>query len=200
MRLLVFALLVLTAVPADAKPKFPTKYTYYTISGTTAVDVFQSLSRRKPTLKGDGAYSTTTTAYSSQPGRPVTTGGQCRIEDFLFDADFVIKLPKLKTESALKGAAAGNWRKFSSFLKRHEEQHRSIWLGCGETLQRQVTSLRNRDCGEVEREARRLRDNMKKSCQKQHAALDFRDQKALMGHPFIRHALRASGKKIASSN
>jgi predicted secreted Zn-dependent protease len=179
---------------AEAKPKFPTKYTYYTVTGKSAVDVFKSLSRRGPTIKGVSAYATTT-ANTAQSGKLVQEGKSCRIRDYDFNADFVINLPKLRNEAALTGSSKSTWRQFSGFLKRHEEEHRAIWLGCGQRLKGQILALRKSSCSAVEKEASRLWNSMRTSCQKKHDALDRRDQKALIRHPFIKQVLRSYSKR-----
>ena len=113
---------------ALCKPDQTTKYTYYTISGNTPGAIYSTLVKRGPRVGGVKAYAATT-AVSSQSGQLIQ-GKYCSLEDYRFKIDFTIKLPKLKNEAALKGATRTDWKKFSSFLKIHEETHRSIWLAC----------------------------------------------------------------------
>ena len=183
---------------ALAKPKYPTRYTYYSVTGLSALDVFKSLSRRGPSVKGVSAYATTT-ALTAQSGTLVKQGKNCRVEDFAFHADFVINLPKLNESSALQGQVGKNWRVFSSFLRRHEEEHRSIWLACGQDLRRRISAIQKGDCKSVERDADRVRTSVLKNCQKRHEQLDARDQKALLRQPFIRQALKGY-RRVASVN
>jgi predicted secreted Zn-dependent protease len=174
---------------AGAKPKFPTKYTYYTVTGLNAIDVFKSLSRRGPTVRGILAYATTL-AQTRQTGQLIQKGKSCRLKNFSFQADFVINLPKLRDEAKLTGVSRQNWRAFSSFLRQHEEQHRAIWMQCGRELQQSATRVNFGDCQSAERAADKMFTAVQASCQKRHQALDTRDQRALRRHPFIRQVLR----------
>ena len=129
---------------ALGKPAQTTKYTYYTISGNTPGAIYTTLVKRGPRVGGVKAYAATT-AVSSQSGQLIQ-GKYCSLEDYRFKIDFTIKLPKLKNEAALKGATRTDWKKFSSFLKTHEETHRSIWLACAAALETKVKAIKTKSC------------------------------------------------------
>ena len=134
---------------AISKPNQTTKYTYYTISGNTPGAIYTTLVRRGPRVGGVKAYAATT-AVSSQSGQ-LTQGKYCSLENYKFKIDFTIKLPRLKNEAALKGTTKADWKKFSSFLKIHEETHRRIWLACAAALETKVKAIQTSSCAELKK-------------------------------------------------
>src|SRR5688572_5103385 len=129
---------------ALAKPAFTTKYSYYSIGGDSAGELYDAMIRRGPHVNGARAYASTS-ATSSQEGR-LTQGANCSVDDYRLKIDFVIRLPRLKNEKVLAGATMTRWRQFSQFLKKHEETHRSIWLDCARDLERQVRAISVSNC------------------------------------------------------
>ncbi len=169
---------------ALGKPRQTTKYTYYTISGDTPAAIYSTLVKRGPRVGGVKAYAATT-AVSSQSGQLIP-GKFCSLEDYAFKIDFTIKLPKLKNEAALKGATRGDWKKFASFLKIHEETHRSIWLACAVALETKVKAIQTTSCAELNEKSTKLWEQMRVSCAKKQDAFDVAEQARLLRHPFVR--------------
>ena len=169
---------------ALGKPHQTTKYTYYTISGDTPGAIYSTLVKRGPRVGGVKAYAATT-AVSSQSGQLIP-GKFCSLEDYRFKIDFTIKLPKLKNEAALKGATRSDWKKFSSFLKVHEETHRSIWLACASALETKVKAIQTTSCAGLNERSTKLWEQMRVSCAKKQDAFDVAEQARLLRHPFVR--------------
>ena len=185
----------LTAAAA-AKPAISTKYTYYNIAGNSAAAIYNAMVSKGPRVGGVKAYATTT-AVSSQAGR-LLQGQSCKLENYAVNIDFTIKLPKLSNESALSGGARSQWKSFSAFLKSHEEQHRSIWMGCRSEMQAKVASLRIKSCSEMNAKTAKLWQQVSQACSRKHEQLDSRDQAKLLRHPFVKTVLaRASTSKYA---
>lgn len=172
---------------ADAKPIYTTKYTYYSISGGTAAEIYNAMIRRGPHVNGARAYASTS-ATSSQEGK-LAQGQNCTVQDYRLKIDFVIRLPRIRDDEALTGATRARWQQFSQFLKKHEETHRSIWLDCARDLERQVKSIAVEDCGTADARAAKLWEQMRKSCAKRHDAFDTAEQKRLVRHPFVKLVL-----------
>jgi predicted secreted Zn-dependent protease len=172
---------------ALSKPTQTTKYTYYTISGDTPGAIYSTLVKRGPRVGGVKAYAATT-AVSSQSGQLIP-GKFCSLEDYRFKIDFTIKLPKLRNEAALKGATKADWKKFSNFLKIHEETHRSIWLACAAALETKVKSIQTKSCSELNEKSTKLWEQMRISCAKKQDAFDVAEQGRLLRHPFVRLVL-----------
>jgi predicted secreted Zn-dependent protease len=184
-----------------AKPVEKTKYKFYTISGDTPGEIYSSMIKRGPDVNGVNAYASTN-ATSQQAGRLVLQGKSCRVDSYTFTINFVINLPKLKNEKALSGPTAENWVEFKTFLKTHEETHRSLWLDCARDLETKVMALRTSDCKKLDKEAARLWKNMRKACDKKHAAFDAAEQKKLVKHPFVKMVLgqRHTSTKALEAN
>jgi predicted secreted Zn-dependent protease len=164
-----------------------TRYEYYTVTGKTLVDVYDSMLRRGPHVDGAKAYASTS-ATSSQEGKLVA-GKSCRITDYKLKIDFVIRLPKIKDEKTLTSAERGRFQKFSQFLKKHEETHRSIWLECAAKLETKVAAIKAKSCNEAEARSEKLWADMRRSCNQRHQAFDSAEQKRLLQHPFLRYVL-----------
>jgi predicted secreted Zn-dependent protease len=189
------ALLVLGSVLAAsvlgnstfAKPNQTTKYVYYPISGNTPAAIYATLVKRGPRVGGVKAYAATT-AVSSQSGQLVQ-GQNCALEQYRFKIDFTIKLPKLRNEAALTGTTKTDWNKFSSFLKIHEETHRSIWLACASELEAKVKAVQAKSCAELNDKSTKLWEQMRTSCARKQDAFDVAEQARLLRHPFVRLVL-----------
>ena len=172
---------------AISKPIQSTKYTYYTIYGDTPAAIYTTLVKRGPRVGGVKAYAATT-AVSSQSGQ-LMEGKFCSLEDYRFKIDFTINLPKLKNEAALKGTTKTDWKKFSSFLKIHEETHRRIWLACASALEAKVKAIQTKSCAELNEKSTKLWEQMRISCAKKQDAFDVAEQARLLRHPFVKLVL-----------
>jgi predicted secreted Zn-dependent protease len=172
---------------ALSKPSQTTKYTYYMISGDTPGAIYSTLVKRGPRVGGVKAYAATT-AVSSQSGQ-LMPGKFCSLEDYRFKIDFTIKLPKLRNEAALKGTTRSDWKKFASFLKTHEETHRSIWLACAAALETKIKSIQTKSCADLNAKSTKLWEQMRVSCAKKQDAFDVAEQARLLRHPFVRLVL-----------
>jgi predicted secreted Zn-dependent protease len=188
--LIPIAVVVLTACAGAtlAKPVEKTKYTYYTINGITAHDIYRAMQRRGPKVNGAKAYASTA-ATAVQNGN-LLQGSSCKIVDYRIKLDFVIKLPRIGNEKILPTADRSHWRQFSAFLKQHEETHRRIWLGCAADVERQVKAIKTKSCQDASRRAAQLWEKMRASCSKKHEAFDAAEQKRLMTHPFVKLVFR----------
>lgn len=172
---------------AQAGPAFTTKYVYYKVSGDSAAGIYVSMLKRGPHVKGEKAYAATS-AESSQRGKLELTNN-CRITNYQYSVDFTIRLPKVADEAALSATARNRWQQFSSFLKKHEETHRAIWMGCANEIENKVRALRGRTCDEVDKKAQAIRDEVQNACNRKHVAFDAAEQKKLAKHPFVKLVL-----------
>jgi predicted secreted Zn-dependent protease len=181
---------------ALGNPAQTTKYTFYSVGGDTAQEIYAAMLRKGPRVNGAKAYAATS-ATTSQDGK-LLQQASCRIDDYQLKLDFVIKLPKIKNEKVLPAADRNRWQQFSAFLKKHEETHRSIWMGCAADLERQVSLIKTRTCAEADKKAQKLWDKMRNSCAKKHVAFDAAEQKKLMQHPFVRLVFKRSLQQQAA--
>jgi predicted secreted Zn-dependent protease len=182
---------------AIAKPIYNTKYSYYTVGGDSAEQIYSAMLRKGPRVNGAKAYAATS-ATTTQDGK-LMQASSCRIQEYQLRLDFVIKLPKIKNDKVLPPADRVRWKEFSAFLKKHEETHRSIWLGCAADLERQVRSISASSCGDADKKAAAMWEKMRKSCSSKHVAFDAAEQKKLMKHPFVKMVYRRSTQLHAAN-
>ena len=175
--------LSLLTVSAEAKPKATTKYKYYTITGDTPAAIYAAMIKRGPDVNGVNAYASTL-ATSTQSGR-LLQGTTCKVQDYNFNINFTINLPKLRNEAALEGETKAKWAEFKSFLKSHEETHRSIWIGCAQTLEGKIEALRTKNCKTMDKQAAKMWQGARTQCDVKHKAWDKAEQKRLLRHPFV---------------
>jgi predicted secreted Zn-dependent protease len=181
------ALIAILGPSASAQPLTTTKYQYYTVSGSSAFEVYKTMLRRGPNVNGAKAYAATS-AQSSQAGFLVQ-GKTCRIRDYKFSIDFVIKLPRMSNEKKLPQSVRTRWQQFSAFLKKHEETHRAIWIGCAKDFETRIASLKSGDCDNLDTQAARLWDKIRTACDRKHEAFDAAEQRRLVKHPFVKLVL-----------
>lgn len=196
MVLMATALTASVCCAALAKPVQTTKYTYYTVGGDTAQEIYNSMLRKGPRVNGAKAYAATS-ATTTQDGK-LLQGASCSIDGYRLNLQFTIRLPKIKNEKVLQASDRSRWQQFSVFLKRHEETHRSIWLGCAADLERQVKSIKAKTCSEADKKAQKLWDKMRAACSKKHVAFDAAEQRKLMQHPFVRLVYKRSIQQHAA--
>ena len=187
------ALMLAGITVAEAQPISATTYTYYTISGDSAVELYQSMIRRGPHVNGAKAYAST--GFSTlPPSGKLVQGKSCRIVGFRQSLKFVIRLPKFNSAAGLAADTRSRWNAFSSFVRKHEETHRAIWTNCAQGLESKVSAIRAPDCKSAETRALRLWADMRQSCQRRHDAFDAAEQKRLVRHPFVQLALAGAGQ------
>jgi len=177
----------LGSTTSEAAPAFTTRYAYYKISGENAADVYISMLKRGPHVRGEKAYAATL-MESSQSGKLQQTNS-CRMINYKISAEFTIRLPKLADETALSPSVRSRWQQFSGFLRKHEETHRAIWMGCAKEMEARIGALRAGDCDALERKAQAIRDQVQKACTRKHTAFDAAEQKRLARHPFVKMVL-----------
>ena len=203
MRLLLGLLLALVtcsiyvAGPAVAKPKVTTKYTYYTVKGKSARTLYQQMVRRGPHVSGERALASTT-MRPRQSGE-VVGRSTCRVRNYRLNLDFTIRLPKVGSEASLSPRLRKSWRAFSSFVKRHEQRHRAIWIGCGTRIETKIRKLRTKHCSKFDRLVDRIIETELTRCKKKHDAFDAAEQRRLARHPLVRAAKRTPRKTRTAS-
>jgi predicted secreted Zn-dependent protease len=179
-----FAVLVGCCNPANAGD---TTYSYYPVSGDSAAEILNSMRRHQPVVGGMSAYATT--ASSFQPTwQTVTKAGKCQVSNYDVDIKFVMRLPKLASSSSVSGADRAAWQQFKTFVRAHEEHHRTIWLGCRSEHVAEVRQLGAAGCGELTAKLVKLQSRMRKSCDARHAAFDSKSRNPLRKQRFLKLA------------
>lgn len=186
--LTIFAILTSLAAAAKAETISATRYEYYPISGQTAAELYAAMLRRGPHVDGDKAYAATS-ATTSQQGKLIQADS-CRVASYTVKLDFVIRLPRLADAQALTPADRRRFTQFATFLRRHEEQHRTIWLDCAAKLEAKASRLAAPTCEAADAKSQKLWTDMRKACSLRHKAFDSAEQKKLLQHPFVRYVLQ----------
>jgi predicted secreted Zn-dependent protease len=186
------------AAPADlSRPDRrgnTTKYTKYWVNGDTPATLMLSLIKQGPIINGQKAYATTVTSLLPR-GTVQSSANSCEVKWYKVTGDYVIKLPALPEASrrAMRPETARAWDSFSSFLRKHEETHRDLWIKCGNDHARRAEKIRYRTCAEVESAVLKIWKKTQKDCRKLHVAFDAKAQSLLRQQPLVRMAI-ASGR------
>lgn len=188
MRLTLGAAIVITALEPDtarSAPAFTTKYSYYSVSGESTTGIFASLLKRS--LRVNGRRHHAITSIDISRSRTLRSAQGCSVGGL--SVRFHIRLPKLDSAASLSANDRRLWQQFSTFVKRHEETHRAIWMGCVRSAEARIAGLQGRSCGEVESKARRVIEQAKIACRKKDVAFDAAEQSRLENHPFMKAAV-----------
>lgn len=172
----------------SAKPVITTKYTYYNIAGRDARSLYRQMLRRGPHVSGAKAFASTT-ASTSHDGQ-LTGGRSCRVTNYKVRMNFTINLPRLSSAAGLPAADRKRWAAFAAFVRRHEERHRTIWIGCARELERRIRAVRGVNCDQTDRKAAQIFEQVRAVCDRRHDAFDAAEQKRLARHPLIVAAQR----------
>jgi predicted secreted Zn-dependent protease len=191
-------IIVASASVAQAQPLATTKYRYYSINGSTALEVYKSMLVHGPRVNGAEAYAST----SAQPLHEalLVQGQSCRIRDFKFTINFVVQLPRMNNERKLSPLIRSKWQQFSRFIMKHEETHRAIWMACAREFESKVTELRSRDCKSVQTKAAQLWEDVTRVCDLKHQAFDAAQQKLIPKQPFVKLVLGTSSSAVATAS
>lgn len=184
------ALCACAAPAADAAgPKVAVDYQYYAVNGTTAVQLMRDLHLHGPTVDGAGAYASTQSAFS-ESGQ-VVQGKGCSVPRYTIGLSFTITLPAAQDLPEASPRIKKAWRSFYSFVKKHEETHKSIWVSCAATMQAKVRALRMKTCDGLQSRAAQIIESESAKCRRKHDAFDRSERSRLKAQPLIQQALRA---------
>lgn len=181
----------------EAQPKSSTTYTYYTVSGKTAGEIFNAMLRQGPKVNGMKSFASTSMT-TLQKGY-LEPGKSCQIKGYALQLNFVTKLPRVANEKALPAADLARWRQFSQMVKIHEATHRSIWLDCAASVERQTRALKASSCGEFNRKVEQIWQTARAACTQRHASFERSEYARMIKHPFARVVARKDMKTRAAA-
>lgn len=165
-----------------------TRYEYYTISGTSALDMVQSMLKKGPGYERGHAY-----ALIEAKVKPVTKnsrGPGCKAADLTLNAQYTITLPRHEAPAALPSSVRKNYQRLSTILKSHEEKHRTIFNGCLKRMHQRIMALpAAKSCVVYSREVKKITKEEWARCDQINAALDKRDGNRHDTLPLIAQAL-----------
>ncbi|MCB1420688.1 MAG: DUF922 domain-containing protein [Notoacmeibacter sp.] len=136
------------SAPAHAGARTSVKTTYYSISGTTGMDLFRDMNRKGPRhafMKKAMAQ----TQYRTMPrGKMIWKNGMCSVQDGGYSLDLTYVYPK--PASRLSGRLAANWKAFMADTYRHEKVHGRLAMEMANKLDSTLRRFRMKDsrtCG-----------------------------------------------------
>ncbi len=166
-----------------ARPYSHTETKYYTITGPDDRSLDVQMARFGPTHRGGRAYATLA-ADPTFKGRLVP-GRYCRLQSFRVNVRFVMILPKLSTRARLSSATKARWHRFAAFVRRHEEHHRRIWMGCLARGEARARKLHIGDCGQLDQAVAEVFKQEWARCEKLQDAFDTAQHILLKRQPLI---------------
>lgn len=184
---------------ASAKPRSSTKYTYYAVSAKSAAGLFSQMLGSGPVVSGARAFAATY-ARMGYAGQLVSRSGKCRVRKFRTRLAFTIRLPRATAVKHMNPSTRKKWRQFSAFVKRHEQRHRAIWLGCARAAEARINRIRASTCAVADNKAAQIYKAEQIKCDRKHRAFDAAEQRRLKRHPFVIAAgkVRAKAIRLAS--
>ena len=129
--------------PAFAETIVRKTYSYFSVSGKTAADLDQQLSKHGPLTRNTGALHPGATEIKF--GGELTyveKNGMCSVGTAKVLLNTRILLPQWKNRRRTTAELAFIWDTLLADIKRHEERHAEIARTHARSLERQLTSLR----------------------------------------------------------
>lgn len=164
-----------------------TQYRSYTVSGSTAKSLV-SYMKRNP-FRGDRGHAVANVRpYYKLSVATRTSGGTCRASTVNLNIRFVMTLPKARSESSMASSTRSAWRSFVSFAKRHENVHRSSYIGCGKSFVAKAQRMTNKSCAGLQAQIRRQLETDKRACERKQTAFDRREYGRVRGLALFRMA------------
>ena len=185
-----------------AKIKQKTEVRDYRVYGTTP-GLLVSYMKRRP-FRGDNGPAManirpkyklkTTTQKTSQK-----SGFQCKVKRIELNIRFVMTLPRSMDAKKQNRKTKNAWRSFRAFARRHEEQHRRIYLACARDFVRKATRIApQRSCRQITWQVKNMLKTHEKDCDRKHLAFDRREFPRVPSLSLFRHARLEKVQKIRS--
>lgn len=172
--------------PGVAQPKMSTSYSYYSVSGGSLAEIHRSIVSQGPMLNGTRSYGIT----MASPGKQMSVASCKASGRYRLAVNISIKLPRIASSGQLSAAEVGQWNRFSSFVRKHEEKHRAIWGSCAADYERKFMAGETGNCENAHSRAMSLWHQMVASCMPRQIAFDAAQRNALKSHPFMKYASR----------
>ena len=177
------------SAPASAELAYSTSYRDHPVSGSTPATVWHSMNAHPIIDPDDGpAYANLTHAHDVSV-KTATVGGVCRVTDLKFTWHFVLTLPKAVDYGRMSSANRALWTSFRANLKRHEEMHRTIFVGCGKEFVPAAEAMTGpAGCVGVEAKVRDFIDRRYTACMAKQREFEKADRGHITASPFLRAA------------
>lgn len=175
-----------SATPLSAAPKYKTKVLYYPVTGSSVAQVHQ----RMNSPDHSRAYATITQRVGQIKGKMVQGKKRCRVKGFSIPSNYTVRLPKLTGSARLDKKSRARFVSFQKYLRWHEFQHRSIWIGCLRRMEKKARGLRAKTCPVLDAKIAQAFTAEVGRCRRLNARFDQRERKRVNSHIFIKTVRR----------
>ncbi|MEO0558939.1 MAG: DUF922 domain-containing protein [Bacteroidota bacterium] len=143
----------------------------YAVQGRTANEILSSMRASGPSTGGKSFFGLTASEFSFQI-QPRMDGASCVVDEVRVELAVTITLPEWTPPETAPYELQRDWSRFSTALKRHEDQHRQLAAdGAAETLAA-LQGLRRASCQEIEFEARQRAERIAEQIEAKHHRYD----------------------------
>jgi predicted secreted Zn-dependent protease len=150
-----------------------TTYKVNPVRGTTAPAVWRYMIAHPIIDPDDGPAFANITHDHRLSLRTESAGGLCRVTGLGFRWDFVITLPKAMDYGAMDASTRRMWDQFAAYLKKHEEEHRAIFMNCGKSFVTAAAGLTGLPgCVGMEKKVRAFVDRQYAACMQKQRDFD----------------------------
>jgi predicted secreted Zn-dependent protease len=169
-----------------------TAYKANPVQGTTAAALWRYMLAHPIIDPDDGPAFANITHDHKLTFNTTSAGGLCRVTGLDFTWSFVITLPKAVSYAGMDAATKRMWDQFTAYLKKHEEEHRAIFMGCGKSFVPAASKLTGLPgCLGMERQVRAFVDRQYAACMDRQRAFDRGQKATVAGLAFVRAAQAA---------
>lgn len=116
---------------------------YYNVTGTTTVDIFDSIDRNGPRNDKNEKGSGLTAASWAYRWQPQNSPDGCIIASMTISLDIVVTLPKHTNEASLSEPLQQKWDQFEASVAKHEQTHVDINLDGAKTIREKMAGIKS---------------------------------------------------------
>ena len=161
---LALALIGAGVVPVLAEVTATDTHRKHRVDGTTARALVSNMQRHPFAGDHGGAFANIRPRYTLSVDTKESSG-QCRPTEVDVKINFVITLPEATQRARMSASVRKAWDNFVAFAKRHENTHRSSYIGCAKSFVSRAMRERGESCFAVESAIRRMFDKAKRDCE-----------------------------------
>lgn len=166
---------------------------FYPVHGTTAKAIQEDMYQNGPKIRGDTKLSFTIPAIKITQ-KATQSSEACRYKSYRISSVYSFVLPKLASNTGVPKQTLAKWNGFATYLLKHEDLHRQIWLKCLSEFETEAKAITAADCSTLNKYTSQAFENKKQACLEEDQKLDFYHSKEALKTPFLREALETPRK------
>ena len=171
---LILLFVLISSNYAYAKLKVSNTVTYFPVRGTSASAIYTNLVVNGPGGQSGSAMATTNATISHT--FKLKQGKRCTLNAHKINVAIVTQLPRLISRRKLSSSMRRTWRSFNRYLRRHENRHKAIYIGCARRIEKLSRRLaKSASCNGVRSAISRVRYSELAKCERLHSAYDRRE-------------------------